>query len=306
MTLILKKKHLITAKYQRYLRRKGYRESTQANYEGNALLLISYLQGEGVEDLKEVTKEHLRGYQDYLFSETDLKLNAQKARLAAVLNFFKYLDKTGQLLYNPATCIELPRGVVILPRKVLSEKEMKKLLSAPDIDSSLGLRDRAMMEVFYSTGIRNSELRNLELYDVDFEAGQVSVREGKGGKDRVVPIGEVALIYTREYIEKSRPHIARDDTKTLFLNYKGKKLTTDAVPFIIQRNARAAGLAETIGAHTIRHSFATHLLKRGAPIRYIQEMLGHVSLDTTQKYTRVEIRDLKKVHKKTHPRERGI
>jgi len=306
MSLKIKKIDLILEKYTRYLDSKGFSPRTRKSYRGNIMFLIEYLKTKEIKDLIETDKYHLQGYQEHLYSETDLSLASQQVRLCSVINFFKYLDRMGLLLYNPAASIELPKRGTSLPKKILNEKEIKKLLNTPDTDTSLGLRDRAILEVFYSTGIRNSELRNLELYDIDHDRKQITIREGKGGKDRVLPIGEIALIYIREYMERARPEFIRHETKTLFISRRGKKLTDDIIPWIVQKYAKRAKLNETIGAHTIRHSFATHLLKRGAPIRYIQEMLGHESLDTTQRYTKVEITDLKKIHKKTHPRERGI
>jgi len=298
---------LTLGKYELYLESRGFSHRTIRQYKGCVALLIEHLKKEGITDLMEVDKYHLRGYQDYLYNDTELTLSSQGARLCGVISFFKYLDKAGLILYNPASSIELPRIKDQLPRKILTEREIKKLLSAPDIDTALGLRDRAILEVFYSTGIRNTELRNLELYDIDFERKEIHIRDGKGGKDRNLPIGEIALIYIKEYTETVRPKYLKDkESNILFLSHNGRKLTDDIVPWIVQKYAKRAGLDEKIGAHTIRHSFATHLLKRGAPIRYIQEMLGHTSLDTTQRYTRVEIQDLKKVHRKTHPRERGI
>jgi integrase/recombinase XerD len=306
MNLKIKKIELILEKYSKYLEGIGFSYRTQKSYCGSVMKLIEYLKKQEVKDLLEVDKYHLQEYQEYLYAETNLTLASQQVRLCAVINFFKYLDRTGQVLYTPAASIELPKRNRSLPRKILNEKQIKKLLNAPDTDTALGLRDRAILEVFYSTGIRNTELRNLELYDIDYDRKQIIVREGKGGKDRVLPIGQIALLYIKEYIEQARPELLKIEIKTLFISKRGKKLTDDMIPWIVQKYAKKARLDETIGSHTIRHSFATHLLKRGAPIRYIQEMLGHANLDTTQRYTKVEITDLKKIHKKTHPRERGI
>lgn len=307
MTLELKKKELIIAKYQAHLDMKGYTKRTRESYGYSVKRLFEYLKETGITDLKEVNKHTLYDYQENLYRESGLTLGTQEQRLVGVISFFKYLDKTDQLLYNPASAIELPKTNRTLPREIFSERKIKKLLNAPDVGKDKELRDRAILETFYSTGIRNSELTGLKLYDIDFEGKQIYVSEAKGGKGRNIPIGEIALIYVREYIERVRPkYLKREDTKLLFLGKSGGRLNRFGILKIIRKYAQRAGLKGRAGAHMIRHSFATHLLKRGAPIRYIQEMLGHRSLDTTQRYTKVEITDLKKVHKKTHPRERGI
>ena len=306
MSLSLVNSSLILQRYIRYMGEKGYSNRTISTYSGLTRLFFKYLKDNDISDLKDVDKDILRRYQSHLYSNTDLGLAGQESRLVSIKSFFKYLEKTNQILYDPSYSIELPRIKDTLPRSILSEPEIKKLLNSPGIDTPIGLRDRAILEVFYSTGIRNTELRNLTLYDIDFDTGRIFIRLGKGGKDRVVPIGDIALNYVREYIDRLRPCLVKaNDINILFVSLRGKKLTDDIIPWIVQKYARIAGISKTIGAHTIRHSFATHILRHGAPIRYIQEMLGHRSLDTTQRYTRVEITDLKKVHKKTHPREIG-
>ena len=307
MALPLKRINLISKRYVNYLESKGYSERSVRQYKGYLHLFSEYIKEIGVNDFIEVDKHIINSYQEHLYSGMDLSLRAQESRLCAMINFFKYLDRAGKILYNPASNVELPKAKQTLPRNILTERQMKKLLNTPNIDMPLGLRDKAMLELFYSTGIRNTELRNLELYDIDFENGQISVIAGKGGKDRNIPVGDIALVYVKEYIDNVRPGFAKEkDIKTLFLSRNGHKLTDDMIPWIVQKYTKKAKIKRKVGAHSIRHSFATHLLKHGAPVRYIQEMLGHTSLDTTQRYTRVVINDLKKVHKKTHPREQGI
>jgi len=283
MTLMISQAPLILAKYVKYMDLRGYSQRTQRQYKGYMDLFLDYLRDEGVSDLKDVDKCTIRRYQDYLYSYAGIGLRAQESRLCAIKNFFAYLEKEGEILYNPAMHIELPKLRDHLPRSILNEREVKRLLTAPDIDTDLGLRDRAI-----------------------FDGKQINIRMGKGAKDRNVPIGDIALIYVREYIEHARPKLVKKNEITnVFVSRTGRKLTDDIVPWIVQKHAKRAGIKMRIGSHTIRHSFATHILKHGAPIRYIQEMLGHKTLDTTQRYTRVEITDLKKIHKKTHPRDNG-
>jgi integrase/recombinase XerD len=174
----------------------------------------------------------------------------------------------------------------------------------------LGLRDRAILEVLYSTGIRNAELRALQLYDLDLDRGLLRINEGKNAKDRVVPLGRAACNYLREYLTEARPRLlkargAEATTEQLvFLSRTGRPLWTLGVIYPIRKHARRAGIEKTITPHTLRHTFATHMLQGRADIRHIQAMLGHASVATTQIYTRVEVTDLKAVHRRCHPRER--
>jgi integrase/recombinase XerD len=225
-----------------------------------------------------------------------------------VRSFFRYLVKSDVLLYDPAASLELPKRKGILPRSVLSKKEMARLLAAPDATTPLGLRDRAMLEVLYSTGIRNAELRALQLYDLDLDRGLLRINDGKNAKDRVVPLGEVACAFLREYLAEARPKLlsvrgGAGEAK-VFLSKNGRPLLPLGVIVPIHKHAKAAGIERPVTPHTLRHTFATHLLAGRADIRHIQAMLGHTSVATTQIYTRVEVTDLKAVHHRCHPREK--
>ena len=187
----------------------------------------------------------------------------------------------------------------------LTKYEVRKLLSKPDETTILGLRDRTILELFYSTGIRLSELINIKLIDLDIERGLLRIK-GKFKKERIVPVGSIAKRYLLHYIEDARPKLQRDKrTTTLFLSQKGRIFHRSSINIIVRNYVKQAGIRKkNINSHALRHSCATHMLEGGADIRYIQELLGHKSLETTQIYTKVAIKGLKRVHQKTHPREK--
>jgi integrase/recombinase XerD len=192
-----------------------------------------------------------------------------------------------------------------LPRAVLTAREMEQVLALADTSTAIGLRDRAMMEVLYSTGMRRMEVANLELGDVDAERCVVLIREGKGRKDRLLPLGERALHWVQEYLARSRPQLAWDlRDATLFLGNEGRALSLAWLSRIVALYVERASLGKHGGPHLIRHTMATLMLEGGADIRFIQAMLGHVELSTTQIYTQVAIRQLQQVHAATHPAAR--
>jgi site-specific recombinase XerD len=209
--------------------------------------------------------------------------------------FFKFLSREGYIKTNPATLLLTPKLDKRLPQ-FLTEDEINKLLDSPSKDDISGLRDRAIMETFYSTGMRISELVGLNLEDVDFISGVVKVR-GKGKKERLLPIGEKALTALRHYLDKRK-----EKTKEIFLNKSGTRITDRGVRDILEKYIKLTSLKENISPHTLRHTFATHLLNHGADLRSVQELLGHVNLSTTQIYTHLSTERLKNIYDKTHPR----
>ena len=313
MDLSLTKKELILAGYDASLGQRGRADRTRDSYRKIVERFFGWLEKEGITELGQADKTLMTRYREYLFHRTNpcLSLKTQSMHLVCLRGFFRYLEKSNQLLSNPTMHWELPKVPDSLPRVILSEPQIKKLLAVPELDTALGLRDRAIMELLYASGIRNTELRNLRLYDLDFESGTIRIEHGKGDKTRVVPMGSIAGHYLREYLNAARPklftkgrkHLPRAQNDVVFVSFFGRKISAGSLVHLIQKYLEAAGIKERIGAHTFRHSCATHLLRHGAPLRVLQELLGHTSLDTTQKYLRVEIIDLKKVHAKTHPRE---
>lgn len=221
--------------------------------------------------------------------------------LVALRMFHKFLLAEGYAPSNPTALIEAPRSLATLPH-TLSPGEVERLLAAPGGDGALDLRDRAMLEVLYATGLRVSELVALQLGDLQLDVGYLSAF-GKRSKQRIVPLGESAVTELRRYLTYGRPGLQRGrEGRTLFLNRVGEGLTRQGFWKIIKRRAQEAGIGKKITPHTLRHSFATHLLENGADLRSVQTMLGHADISTTQIYTHVTRERLKRLHEQHHPR----
>lgn len=260
--------------------------------------------------LTDIGRQVLTDYQMHLWKSESkkggkLSLATHRARMEALVRFTGWMTKKELILMDPAVNFEIPKRDRRLPRNYLSQKEMNRLLSACDLTTHLGLRNRAILETLYSTGIRNMELRNRKLEDLNTNQGYLTVRGGKGSKDRVVPLGKAALHFIALYLETTRPVFAgKKKTDFLFLSRHGEKMHQDALNRFIAHLADKAKIKRHITAHGLRHTCATLMLRGRADIRFIQEMLGHRSLASTQIYTRVEIADLKRVHAQCHPREK--
>jgi integrase/recombinase XerD len=275
---------------------------------------IDWCEERGIRRPDEVTRALLERYRQHVFTyrtKTDgapLSHQTQGKRLISVRAFFQWLARQHHLLYNPASELELPKQQQRLPRHILSVAEVEQVLNACDTSEPLGLRDRAMLEALYSTGMRRSELTSLRADDVDLGRGTVFIRQGKGAKDRVVPIGERACRWVERYLFQVRPDLVDvDDDGALFLAKHGEGMQAKQLSVIV-RNAigranleRFADTYPNAACHLLRHACATHMLENGADIRYIQALLGHADLSTTEVYTRVSIQQLKAVHEKTHP-----
>jgi len=287
---------------------KGWSPRTREAYCCELRPLFAYLERQGVTQLGRLTRGHLEGYRLELsqlqFQGKPITAKTQQAKLCAVKSFVKFLYRENFLLLDVGAGFEIPSGPRGLPRAILSEGEVLRLIEAPDTSTVRGLRDRAIVELLYGTGLRNTELRELSLAQLDLANGVVRIERGKGNKARVLPLGEEALAWLEEYLEKSRPQLARDAEKTwLFLTNWGAQLTRKWLSFRVGQLAKKAGLPKTSTPHVLRHSCATHMLRRGAGVRHLQTLLGHSCLNTTQIYTRVEVSDLAKVVRQFHPRE---
>jgi integrase/recombinase XerD len=231
-----------------------------------------------------------------------LGVSTQGYRLTSLAVFFRWLTKNDYLLYNPAADLERPRPDRRLPRAVLSVEEVESVLLRPDVGDAVGLRDRAVMETLYSTGIRRREACGLQLHDVDHARGTLMVRLGKGRKDRVVPIGDRALAWVQKYADESRPRlVVEPDEGWLFLTAQGRQLDDKVLGAHVKQYLVAAGIEKPGSCHLFRHTCATLMLEGGADIRFIQAMLGHANLTSTQVYTNVAITKLKEVHTACHP-----
>lgn len=251
--------------------------------------------------LKDISREMIESYQNYL-TNSKLNINSVGVYLQKVKDFFKFMAKERFILFNPAEAIIMPKVVRGLPKRIPTIAEMEKILEIPDLSKFNDYRDRAILELMYSTGIRIGEVVKINLYDIDLNEGYLRV-QGKGKKERVVPVGKIACEFVKNYLENIRPKFVRSkrlDEQGLFLTSTGgKRLSLIQLSILIRRHIRKAGFK--FNPHSIRHAFATHLLQRGAKIKYIQRMLGHSLISTTQVYTNVVQSDLKRVHNQTHP-----
>jgi len=271
---------------------------------------IRFLAEEKVYHLEELNRDVLEEYRhDLAFRLTaqgkPLSVRSQEKHLSCAKGFSRFLYEKDYLSSDPGKMLKSPKQPKRLPRVILDSSELKKLLAAPDMRTNQGQRDRIILEILYDTGIRASEMANLKVHDLDLKGGYGQVLGGKGAKDRVVPISKRVCSLIRDYLLMVRPHYlgSNRDEGYLVLNRYGTRMTTNAVWFTVKRCAKAAGIRKNISTHTFRHSCATHMLKNGAPVRHIQELLGHESLETTQVYTHVTINDLKAIHAKYHPGE---
>lgn len=255
----------------------------------------------------EITLPIIERYQRHLYylrkpNGKPLSSQAQHQRLCLLRSYFRWLVKQRYLLFNPAAELDLPKIEQRLPKAILNASEIEQVMMQPDLSTAPGLRDRAILEVLYSTGIRRSEVTNLKVHDIDVERGTLTVRLGKGKKDRVVPIGERALQWIEKYQRDVRPQLLVDPLNdVLFLNYVGNAIRPESLSQQVRDYVIAAGLGKIGSCHLFRHTMATLMLENGADVRYIQAILGHSNLATTQIYTHVAIRQLKAIHDATHP-----
>jgi integrase/recombinase XerD len=293
-------------RFQEYLTARGFSRRTIPDYLSYTERFLTYLEDLQITEINDVDLALMNDYQirllEYQYRGKPVTNTTRRRAIVAIRSFFKCLIKLDLIRHNPTAGLELPKCPKTLPRNILTKKEIAKLLGTPELNSPLGIRDRAILEVFYSTGIRASELCNLRLNDIDLVRGELRVNQGKNAKDRVVPLGEIACDYLAVYLQVARPKLTPED-QTLFVTHRGKRFYYTGVSALVAGYARKAGIKKRIACHSLRHTCATHLLHGKADIRYIQEMLGHTSLATTQIYTKVEITDLKKVHHRCHPRE---
>lgn len=261
----------------------------------------------GLERPAQITYAHLTQFQHHLFlarkpDGAPYAINGQVCVLTSVQAWFRWLVRHRYLASNPAADLDLPHQVPRHLREPLSLTEVEAVLALPDLETAYGLRDRAILEVFYATGIRRQELANLNVADIDAERGCLLVRQGKGRKDRFVPVGERALAWIAKYKREARTALLSDPKQPrLFLNYQGVPLSAYGLSYRIRRYFDAAGIAKIGACHLFRHTMATAMLDNGADLRHVQEMLGHSLIGTTQRYTHVSIARLKAVHAATHP-----
>jgi tyrosine recombinase XerC len=281
-------------KFIRYLEiEKNYSPYTVINYKLDLQGFNKFISGTDLEKIDYLT---LRKYLAVL-KEKNLGNRTVGRRLSSLRSFFRFLTRESHIKTNPMLMLSSPKLEKHLP-SFMTEEEVYKLIEsafAKNNDDLLGLRDRAILEAFYSSGLRISELVGLNLEDIDFISGILKIR-GKGKKERIVPIGETALLAIRKYLDKRKKQ-----TDAIFLNNNSRRITTRGVRFVLAKYLKSAGTKPGVSAHTFRHSFATHLLNRGADLRTVQELLGHANLSSTQIYTHLTTEKLKSVYDKAHP-----
>jgi integrase/recombinase XerD len=270
---------------------------------------FAHLAGHGIKDVCAVSEEHLLSYARLLRTRTTnkgtpLASDSQANYLRGLRAFFAFLMKHGRILRNPAVNMPIPRKSR-LPRTVLSETEARRLMSSPSPWTIMGRRDRAILETLYGTGLRGGECVRADLQDLDLQMRLLLVRNGKGRKDRMVPVPAQAVLALVDYLRESRPELVRrGDEVALFVSARGTRLQTPALRRIIRVRAQDVQIARAVFPHVLRHTYATHLLNGGADVRHVQKLLGHEHLETTALYTRVAIRDLQRVMARSHPREK--
>jgi integrase/recombinase XerD len=297
------------------LKTRGYSEAYVGNCESAVSLFTVWCQERGITKAKDVTKPILESYQRWLFyfrrekrradaagGDEPLSIRTQLEKLSSLKGFFRWLSKQGYILANPASELELPRIPPRRPPEVLTIAEVEQVLAQPDLSTAAGVRDRAILETLYSTGMRRKELSKLAISDIETSSGIVRVRHGKGKRERLIPIGSRALAWIHRYLVDARPQLATTtDDGTLFLTVTGKAFWPDNLTDLARRYVKAAGVVKPGSCHLFRHTMATLMLENGADIRFIQEMLGHATLQATEVYTHVSIKALKEIHTATHP-----
>ena len=288
---------------------KGFAESTLRVRRVHMEMFLTWCARNRINFPAQVTRTILENYQRHLFDYRKrdgqpLAVASQHSRLAPLKVWFKWLTGRNCISEDPASDLELPRVGYKLPN-VLNKDETELVMQGPNLEDALGIRDRAILEILYSTGMRRMELLKLKLYDVDKKHGLVTIHEGKGKRDRVVPVGERALSWLEKYLTEVRPGVVKQpEDSTIFLTAMGGPFTPNHLSWLTRRYVRAANVGKNGACHIFRHTMATLMLEGGADIRYIQAMLGHVRLDTTKIYTHVSIRMLKQIHNATHPAAR--
>jgi len=278
---------------------KGSSRNTLESYGRDLNRFVDFLLQTERGDVRDVKPEAVVAFLSRIRNE-GLSANSMNRALAALRGFFRFLIREKIIAENPLANIELAKVWMKLP-DTLSKDEMKLILDQPQGRSIAEIRDSAMLELLYATGVRVSELVNLSMNSVNWQVGFLIVM-GKGSKERIVPIGKVAYDAVRRYVEEARPKLMKSHTDVLFLNRFGRKFTRQGFWKIVVAYAKKAGLQKRVYPHTFRHSFASHLLEGGADLRTVQVMLGHADISTTQIYTHVTMERLKEIHRKYHPR----
>jgi integrase/recombinase XerD len=295
------------AQYLEWIAVHGFSQDTVHTRRAYLGYFHDWCRERGLEAPVEITRPILERYQRWLYhyrktNGQPLGFRTQHTRLQSIKSFFQWMARQNHLLHNPASEIVLPRMEHRLPKYVLNVQEAEQIIQQPDVTQAEGLRDRAILETFYSTGMRRMELAHLKVYDLDTDRSTLMIRLGKGKKDRVIPIGERALAWIDKYLRESRPQLLTGfDDGTIFLTHMGEPFDRRQLTALVRGYLIESKVGKMGGCHLFRHTVATLMLENGADIRVIQQMLGHVKLTTTELYTEVSINLLRKVYSATHP-----
>ncbi len=300
----------LAAEFEKSLKVRNFSKRTIEGSTWRLSKFLDYLEGKNISDAHSITRDAVSSYQVELFETIGRfgrpnTVSFQNGMLSVVKQFTSFLKEHDYIVSDPARDIRFAKTPKSLPGGVLSASEARKIIHKTDAKCVIGYRDRVIFEVLYSTGIRKEELNNLTLSDVDYADGFLRVTSGKGGRDRIVPLGRIACRYLENYIKSVRPELLRSPYETrLFLSSRGRPLSKNVVWELVKKYAKQAKVHKNVHPHTFRHTCATAMLKNKANIRAVQELLGHSSLNSTQIYTHLSITDLKEVHARCHPREK--
>lgn len=298
----------LIAQWEERLQQKNYSERTTQSYHWDLRQLSQWAALRGMEAPEDFTKPILESYQRWLYRQKKrngkpLSIKSQRSRIQTVQHFFRWLCQENLLTANPSSELELPRPLRRQLPRSLSRQQILDIMQVPDTSDLLGIRDRAILELFYATGIRRMELVNLDVGDWCPEGRFLCVRQGKGKKDRILPLAGQACQWLERYLDRSRlALLIQSQEQALFLSGLGRRISGSYVGSWVRKVFEQCGVTQTGACHLFRHSFATHLLEGGADIRIIQQLLGHSSLETTSLYTQVSVEHLREVYERSHPR----
>jgi len=293
-----------------HFRRKKYKKHTLHDYNTTLSVFLKFMKDNypDLSDITDVSRDMIVNYEKYLVTKEDargktMSRSRRKRYLLNLRTFFNFLVKDEKIYKNPAVNLAIPREKKRIIKDVLTVDEMDKLLKSCDGVSLKDLRDRAILELLYSSGVRAAELCGIEINDIDLDEKMLFIRKGKFDKQRMIPFGDSASYWVKKYIERARPLMNDTGLVLLFVSVRGNKLDPKALREIVKVYANFAGINKKVTTHTFRHTCATHMLKGNADIRYVQKQLGHKRISTTEMYLKVDISDLKEVHERCHPRE---
>jgi integrase/recombinase XerD len=301
----------LLTKFLGWLQIRNYSPRTVSDYGYNLGSFFRFLEQKAIADVQGITTATLTDFQRWFYYQPTKRGQArgvvnQNLVLATVKSFFRFLKNEGFIHGNPAEAVEYAREPRSLPRNVLTPKEANRIIDSIDTTTALGYRDRTILEVFYATGVRNQELRNLTVADANLEEELLRVNGGKGGHDRVVPLSRVACKFLETYLKGIRPQLVGGKaTDRLFVSFRGNPIDGHTVGDVVKKYAKLASVKKHVTPHVWRHTCATHLVKNEANLRHVQDILGHRSLHTTERYLSLTITDLKEAHRKFHPREKS-